>query len=89
MSKINPDLQQLLDDAGPGTSSPLRLIVTLEPGDEWHRAVEAVKAAGLHVEREEQAIHVLFGSALAEQVPAIATLSGVELVESEGLASTR
>ncbi len=61
MSKINPDLQQLLDDAGPGASSPLRLIVTLEPGAEWHRAVEAVKAAGLHVEREEQAIHVLFG----------------------------
>ena len=88
MSKINPDLQQLLDDAGPGTSDPLRLIVTLAPGDKWYRAVEAVKTAGLHVDREEQAIHVLFGSAPAERVPGIATLSEVELVESEGMAAT-
>lgn len=88
MHKINPDLQQLLDNAGPGATGPLSLIVTLESGDEWQRSVEAVKAAGLHVNREELAIHVLFGSAPAEQVPGIATLSEVALIESDGTANT-
>ena len=81
MSRISPNLQELISAAGPGSVKPIPVIVTLAKGGDWQAGVCAIRDAGVNISSQEEAILAVFGVATVEAVSRLARLPSVELIE--------
>jgi hypothetical protein len=84
MDRISPSLQERIAAAGPDSTRRLDLIVTLQPSVDWRKELSRLKEAGLEVSGSEEAVRAVFGSAEVRDIPHLAALSAVQLVEPGG-----
>jgi hypothetical protein len=84
MEKISSRLQERIDASPPGTL--MQLIVTLSAEADWGQGLEQLKAAGMQVESEEEAVQVVFGRAPSGSIAGMASLPSVALVELDARA---
>jgi hypothetical protein len=84
MDRISPSLQERIAAAGPDSTRRLDLIVTLQPSADWREEIRRLEETGLEVSCSEEAVRAVFGSAAVRDIPHLAALSTVQLVEPGG-----